>query len=341
MKTAAGRREDVSGCVELLKEAGALKQEDGSWVLDSFAAKSLRDADSPIYRCYAELVIYHRQCVRRAGGSNKYPSYRVDLDCLLSRGRVEDGEVPQTPPATLEEVVGLARERFSNSPFARLHSLSDAFSSISDLLLSVDRGELTGDKKHILLVGPPGAGKSFLLSLFDHPQAPIFYGATTTPKGLVQYLAETPIVLLRFDELDKANKATVDAFLHILSEGRLVFAEKRLGRMEVRVDAPLLAAANYDFLAKRSQSWEALLDRVVLVELMLKREDHEAMESIVREKLPDLAGKIIDAFKAGKLSLRTVERYLSLPPKLHKLIERDLEVRMRLTASRSTASKPH
>ena len=331
MEAVAAKARDVRACVELLKEAGALKQEDGSWVLDSFAAKSLRDADSPIYRCYAELVIYHRQCVRRAGGSNKYPSYRVDLDCLLSRGRVEDGEVPQTPPATLEEVVGLARERFSNSPFARLHSLSDAFSSISDLLLSVDRGELTGDKKHILLVGPPGAGKSFLLSLFDHPQAPIFYGATTTPKGLVQYLAETPIVLLRFDELDKANKATVDAFLHILSEGRLVFAEKRLGRMEVRVDAPLLAAANYDFLAKRSQSWEALLDRVVLVELMLKREDHEAMESIVREKLPDLAGKIIDAFKAGKLSLRTVERYLSFPPELHKLIERDLEARLRLS----------
>ena len=331
MKTAAGRREDVSGCVELLKEAGALKQEDGSWVLDSFAAKSLRDADSPIYRCYAELVIYHRQCVRRAGGSNKYPSYRVDLDCLLSRGRVEDGEVPQTPPATLEEVVGLARERFSNSPFARLHSLSDAFSSISDLLLSAGRGGLGGDRRHILLVGPPGAGKSFLLSLFDHPQAPIFYGATTTPKGLVQYLVETPIVLLRFDELDKANKATVDAFLHILSEGRLVFAEKRLGRMEVRVDAPLLAAANYDFLAKRSQSWEALLDRVVLVELALKQDDHEALESIVREKLPDLAGKIIDAFKAGKLSLRTVERYLSFPPELHKLIERDLEARLRLS----------
>jgi hypothetical protein len=332
MKTAAGRREDVSGCVELLKEAGALKQEGGSWVLDSFAPKSLRDADSPIYRCYAELVIYHRQCVRRAGGSNKYPSYRVDLDCLLSRGRAEEGgEMPQTPPATLEEVVGVARERFGASPFARLQSLSDAFSSISDLLLSADRGELGGDRRHILLVGPPGAGKSFLLSLFDHPQAPIFYGATTTPKGLVQYLAETPIVLLRFDELDKANKATVDAFLHILSEGRLVFAEKRLGRMEVRVDAPLLAAANYDFLAKRSQSWEALLDRVVLVELTLKREDHEAMESIVREKLPDLAGKIIDAFKAGKLSLRTVERYLSFPPELHKLIERDLEARLRLS----------
>ena|GEM_PF-6664820 len=332
MKTAAGRREDVSGCVELLKEAGALKQEGGSWVLDSFAPKSLRDADSPIYRCYAELVIYHRQCVRRAGGSNKYPSYRVDLDCLLSRGRVEEGgEMPQTPPATLEEVIGLARERFGASPFAKLQSLSDAFSSISDLLLSAGRGELGGDRRHILLVGPPGAGKSFLLSLFDHPQAPIFYGATTTPKGLVQYLAETPIVLLRFDEMDKANKATVDAFLHILSEGRLVFAEKRLGRMEVRVDAPLLAAANYDFLAKRSQSWEALLDRVVLVELTLKREDHEAMESIVREKLPDLAGKIIDAFKAGKLSLRTVERYLSFPPELHKLIERDLEARLRLS----------
>ena len=327
---------DVSGCVELLREAGALRQEGGSWILDSFAAKSLRDADSPIYRCYAELVIYHRQCVRRAGGSNKYPSYRVDLDCLLSRdNREHDGGkargMPQTPPATLEEVVRLARERFGASPFAGLQSLSDAFSSISDLLLSADRGELTGDKKHILLVGPPGAGKSFLLSLFDHPQAPVFYGATTTPKGLVQYLAETPIVLLRFDEMDKANKATVDAFLHILSEGRLVFAEKRLGRMEVRVDAPLLAAANYDFLAKRSQSWEALLDRVVLVELTLKREDHEAMESIVREKLPDLAGKIIDAFKAGKLSLRTVERYLSFPPELHKLIERDLEARLRLS----------
>ena len=332
---------DVSGCVELLREAGALRQEGGSWILDSFAAKSLRDADSPIYRCYAELVIYHRQCVRRAGGSNKYPSYKVDLDCLLSRGRVEEGgEMPQTPPATLEEVIGVARERFGASPFARLQSLSDAFSSISDLLLSADRGELTGDKKHILLIGPPGAGKSFLLSLFDHPQAPIFYGATTTPKGLVQYLAETPIVLLRFDEMDKANKATVDAFLHILSEGRLVFAEKRLGRMEVRVDAPLLAAANYDFLAKRSQSWEALLDRMVLVELTLKQEDHEALESIVREKLPGLAGKIIDAFKAGKLSLRTVERYLSLPPRLHKLIERDLEVRLRLAAGRTTASKP-
>jgi hypothetical protein len=283
--------------------------------------------------------------VRRAGGSNKYPSYRVDLDCLL-RGN-SDGEkaggMPKTPPATLEDVVELASKRFSNSPFARLQSLSDAFSSISRLLLSAGRGELTGDKKHILLVGPPGVGKSFLLSLFDHPQSPVFYGATTTPKGLVQYLAETPVVLLRFDELDKANKATVDAFLHILSEGRLVLVEKRLGRIEVRVDAPLIAAANYDFLAKRSQSWDALLDRMVLVELSLKQEDHEALESIVREKLPDLADKIIDAFKVGKLSLRTVERYLSFPPEpeLRKLIERDLEVRLKLAVGRTThISKP-
>ncbi|MEM4863154.1 MAG: hypothetical protein QW706_08270, partial [Candidatus Nezhaarchaeales archaeon] len=43
--------------------------------------------------------------------------------------------------------------------------------------------------RHVLLLGPPGVGKSLILSFFDHPSAPLFIGATTTPKTLVEYLA--------------------------------------------------------------------------------------------------------------------------------------------------------
>jgi hypothetical protein len=281
-------------CLKLLESKGVAKQEGGAYVIYSSAI--LPEHGPEVVTCY-DKIRRERSCVVKDPGrsSRKYPAYLVDVRCLLNNSS-------GPPPAvTLEELVAVAERRLEESPFANLPTISWAFTAVKELLTRTSGAR----ERAVLLLGPPGGGKSFILSLFDHAAAPIFYGATTTPKGLVQYLHDTPVALVRFDEVDKAPKATIDAVLHIISEGRVVFTDRR-GRFEARVNAPLLMAAN-SFELKRSASWQALLDRCIIVPVEQPSPD-DVRQALASELPGDVVEKIIEA----KLSLRRIELVLWL-----------------------------
>ncbi|MGC9051862.1 AAA family ATPase [Pyrobaculum sp.] len=288
---------DLVECLRLLESNGVARKEGDVYVVYSVAIMPHHGVD--VTRCYNALR-RAKGCVMKDPGrsSRQYPVYVVDVQCLSRLGGDRGGAA--VAPG---ELVDLARRRFAESPFSRLPSVASAFSEVEQLLRAVEEGGIR--ERAVLLLGPPGGGKSFILSLFDHAAAPIFYGATTTPKGLVQYLHDTPVALVRFDEVDKAPKATVDAVLHIISEGRVVFADRR-GRFEAKVTAPLLMAAN-SFELKRSASWQALLDRCITVPVEQPSPD-DVRQALASELPGDVVEKIIEA----KLSLRRIELVLWL-----------------------------
>lgn len=238
--------------------------------------------------------------------SRQHPVYIVNKDCLATcvKNKLQIQKPEET--VSLQELIDLAWRRFLESPFAELNELNSALVHVTNIM-KIWTTEVQ-HKPHVILIGPPGSGKSFILSLFDHDAAPIFYGATTTPMGLVTYLAERPVALIRFDELDKAKKETIDAMLHIMSEGRLVMLSKQRGRIEIKVNAPLLAAANRDFAIKRSESWKALRDRFLPVELgdLSKETLFKVLSRHITDK--ELVEKIVEA----RVSLRKIMYYIEL-----------------------------
>ena len=309
-----------------LMQRGVLYYEKEKWVLDSHHAR-----DVEAMKVYNAFRAKFRQCLTKdpARSSRRFPAYVVDMECVKEKLRRSSGEKKES--ADLREVLAAADAKFASNPLASVPAVRRAYESVRRVLSAAAEGKLDRDRRHVLLLGPPGVGKSLVLSFFDHPHAPLFYGSTTTPKGLVQYLADTPVALLRFDELDKAAKVTVDAMLHILSEGKVVYVEKRTGRVEVVVDAPVVACANYDFARKHSESWRALEDRLIILSMELTDEDMSKIADVVSKELPELAEAIMSALEEKLISLRTVERYLELARAgLADLIAQDLQARKRI-----------
>jgi Holliday junction DNA helicase RuvB len=98
---------------------------------------------------------------------------------------------------------------------------------------------------HVLLVGPPGTGKSQLLQdIAKLPSSRYAVGGATTSSGLVAYLLEKPETrFLVIDELDKADPADLYALYSLMESGtvtRLQHGHSELERRTVWV----FAAAN-------------------------------------------------------------------------------------------------
>ena len=123
---------------------------------------------------------------------------------------------------------------------------------------------------NVLLAGPPGSGKSYLMDVLGVvvPHSYYISMANASNAGIEDLVLNARrINLLMIDELDKASTRDLPIVLQLAdaTRGRVVIA-KANKRVDLRLHCPILAAAN-PFLQKRSRNyWDALLDRFVLVE---------------------------------------------------------------------------
>lgn len=319
-------REILRQVVDVFRSLGqpCFIEENGTIVIDSICLSSLpNDLLLKFKTCQNKL----RSCLQKNEkySSRRYPAWFVRTECLDEDD--EEGEEKSVKQITLKELISLAKLRFESSPWVSVSTIRSAFEDVVSLLEIHEESE---EPLHVLLLGSPGVGKSLILSFFDHPSAPLFVGATTTPRTLVEYLADTNPTLIRFDEIDKTDKRVVDALLNAMSKGRLIFMSKQ-GRFEIPLKAPVLAAAN-EFERKVSESWRALQDRFIVVSM--KQPDIEELRRIVTSNIDDeeLAEKIL----ASRLSLRTIHKYIVMwrksvdRIKKKKIILNDLTVKTQL-----------
>ncbi|MEM4439725.1 MAG: AAA family ATPase [Pyrobaculum sp.] len=315
--------------VDTLRKFGepCYKEEGNMAIIDSICFDKLpKDLLFAFRQCQPKL----RRCLIRHDrlSSRRYPAWFITPECLheAQEQRSSGGEFgSQAIP--LGELVSLAKLRFESSPWVSVSTVRSAFEDVVSLLEIHEESE---EPLHVLLLGPPGVGKSLILSFFDHPSAPLFIGATTTPKTLVEYLADTEPALIRFDEIDKADKKVVDAFLNAMSKGQLIFLTKQ-GRYVIPLKAPVLAAAN-EFERKVSESWRALQDRFVVVSI--EHPNREEVERLVKSNIED--SELAERILSVSLSLRAIHKYIAMwrlagnKQHVKRIILRDLEVKKKI-----------
>ncbi len=100
---------------------------------------------------------------------------------------------------------------------------------------------------HVLLVGPPGSGKTqFLQRIATLPNSRYATGPTISSSGLFTYLLEHPATQrLVIDELDKAAEADLYVLLTLMESGKLTRLQHRAIEEETRI-VWIFAAANDD-----------------------------------------------------------------------------------------------
>lgn len=107
------------------------------------------------------------------------------------------------------------------------------------------RGALRDGDTHVLMIGPPGSGKSaFLQSLEENlPEGTVVYADDdTTASRLKKLLAQDPPILL-MDELDDVKSETYGALSTPLESGR-VRREHADEQIDVQIDTQVIAACN-------------------------------------------------------------------------------------------------
>jgi Holliday junction resolvasome RuvABC ATP-dependent DNA helicase subunit len=116
---------------------------------------------------------------------------------------------------------------------------------------------------HILLVGPPGGGKTqFLQLLAGLPKTRYATGPTMSSSGLFAYLLERPQTkVLLIDELDKAHEEDRYILLTLMESGKLTRLQHQAIEEETRI-VWVIAAAN-----SAAGLPDALTSRFVVIEL--------------------------------------------------------------------------
>jgi Holliday junction DNA helicase RuvB len=127
-------------------------------------------------------------------------------------------------------------------PPAELFADVEGYDEIKDLF---DRALRSEKPVHILLVGPPGSGKSQLLQCVAKlPHSRYAVGGATTSSGLVAYLLEKPGTrYLIIDELDKADPGDLYALYSLMESGMVTRLQHGASEQTTRT-VWVFAAAN-------------------------------------------------------------------------------------------------
>jgi len=162
---------------------------------------------------------------------------------------------------------------------------------------------------NVLLVGPPGSGKSLFMDVLGELLHAVYINMTNASnagiENIIPILARTDIVLI--DELDKANTRDLGIILQLADSTRQVVAITKANKsFLVRLKVPIVAAMNIA-MNKRSQNyWKALIDRFIII--MLPRPTDEELKLFIADEADTEDEEIINTIVkyADTLSLRKI-----------------------------------
>jgi len=162
---------------------------------------------------------------------------------------------------------------------------------------------------NVLLVGPPGSGKSLFMDVLGELLYAVYINMTNASnagiENIIPMLASADVVLI--DELDKANTRDLGIILQLADSTRqLVVITKANKSFMVRLKVPIVAAMNIA-MNKRSQNyWRALMDRFIIIEI--PRPTDEELKLFIADEADTEDEEIINTIMkyADALSLRKI-----------------------------------
>jgi len=162
---------------------------------------------------------------------------------------------------------------------------------------------------NVLLVGPPGSGKSLFMDILGELLHAVYINMANASnagiENIIPMLASADVVLI--DELDKANTRDLGIILQLADSTRqLVVITKANKSFMVRLKVPIVAAMNIA-MNKRSQNyWKALMDRFIIIEI--PRPTDEELKLFIADEADTEDEEIINTIMkyADALSLRKI-----------------------------------
>lgn len=173
----------------------------------------------------------------------------------------------------------------------------DDIRGYEDIKWAIQRALKSEEPVHILLVGPPGAGKTrFLKAIERHYKEDSYFALSnaTTSAGIINQCFERKPRYLLLDEIEEMSQSAQASILSLLQDGKLVETKVSKTR-SIEFKCTVIATCN-----KTKKLKEPLLSRFAVIEM--KQYTPEEFRNVVIELLPKsaLSGYIADQVLLSK-----------------------------------------
>lgn len=227
------------------------------------------------------------------------PPWFVSTDEEISlAGEVETPTAAPVGPGYQVEAVPVGKINLDlpDNTFERLYGREAQIRRVLDAL---SLGENTGwrKRKHTLLSGPPGCGKTELMlclsrALGKEGEAWLWFDSTSTTRaGAVEQLMKAPVVppILFVEEIEKTQESALRWLLGVMDErGEIRRNNYRTGNQHKTVKLALVATANNVELLKQMDSG-ALYSRFAN-RIHCPEPDRDTLEKILTREIHDVDG---------------------------------------------------